>query len=711
MVNLLWNTRKWLVLIMCLITPQMAQAVQSKYALLVGVTDYPSLSDDLQLDGPVNDIRAISKMLKQKGFESSNIQIYAELIKGAKSPTKKHIMDGLASLAKKTNDNSFVYLQFSGHGSQQPAPKNSDEADGRDEIFLPKDIGKWDDALGKVKNAIVDNEVRDAVQKIRNTGASVWVVFDSCHSGTMARGLIKTRNVDPIKGLGIPERRFSLNTNRIISMRGKDNGKDDTMMRGTFSSKSNIQGKMIAFYAAQSTETTPEMKLPRGVNATKQKSYGLFTYALLKALGSSSHISYRQLSERIFQIYSELDWSGSRPLVEGDQDEGVFGETVGKAIRQWALDKDDDGHLTVPAGSMHMLSEGAILAVVSMPTSLDEDALGYLSASEVDDFSSTLAPVIKKGENIDYHAFDLKDFKWGQYARLVDPNLHYELKIFSDMSGTSHTGINAAIERFRKDGIKNVNVHWVDTLEDADLRIMGKNNRVYLLAPGEDIASQNTISAEFSFTEGPHDPQLESWLSSSIASIAKVKNLMTLSMGVGTSFPDVKMKVTVKRKVMVKQKPEFKEINIDGATIPDLKNKDVVRFEVENNASQAMDITILFKDSNYGLTLIFPQSGHSNRIESLGKKTVKLGTIQSKTSLGREGLIVIAVPAKKDSPRSDFAFLAQKSISTVKQKGIGHALIQRSLFETAGFDMPRKRGLDSKEYEFQMRFFQWNTVR
>src|SRR5690606_19996963 len=84
----------------------------------------------------------------------------------------------------------FVYLHLSGHGAQQPERKAGDETDGLDEIFLPVDIQKWADRASGVPNALVDDEIRDALDAIRAKGAFVWVVFDCCHSGTATRAVL-----------------------------------------------------------------------------------------------------------------------------------------------------------------------------------------------------------------------------------------------------------------------------------------------------------------------------------------------------------------------------------------------------------------------------------------------------------------------------------------------------------------------------------------
>lgn len=58
-------------------------------------------------------------------------------------PTRQAILDALHTLSEELQRDDFVYLHFSGHGSQQPQSKGklSRETDGLDEIFLPTDTG------------------------------------------------------------------------------------------------------------------------------------------------------------------------------------------------------------------------------------------------------------------------------------------------------------------------------------------------------------------------------------------------------------------------------------------------------------------------------------------------------------------------------------------------------------------------------------------
>ena len=62
---------------------------------------------------------------------------------GAEAPTLAAIRGAFAALTAEVQPGDFVYLHFSGHGTQAPALDPATELDGLDELFLPVDIGPW----------------------------------------------------------------------------------------------------------------------------------------------------------------------------------------------------------------------------------------------------------------------------------------------------------------------------------------------------------------------------------------------------------------------------------------------------------------------------------------------------------------------------------------------------------------------------------------
>ena len=144
---------------------------RTNHALLVAVTKYPNLKG-ADLVGPNNDIRLVRTFLEEDSpakFEPAHIRVLADGLDGAlESPTHDAITGQLTKLAETVAPGDFVYLHFSGHGTQQPAVDVTQEPDGLDEVFLPADTNRWVDRSKGIPSAFADNEIGDAVQAIRD---------------------------------------------------------------------------------------------------------------------------------------------------------------------------------------------------------------------------------------------------------------------------------------------------------------------------------------------------------------------------------------------------------------------------------------------------------------------------------------------------------------------------------------------------------------
>jgi len=325
------------------------------HALIIGVSRYPSLDEQMQLDGPKYDSELVASYLRKQRprlFMPENIKVLADGVAGGQTPSRDNIEQGMAAIARKAGTGAFVYLHFSGHGSQPPSkPGDPTEPDGRDELFLPADIGAWDDTVGTVKNALVDDEIGRMIGAIRKKGAFVWVVFDSCHSGTVTRSAsigddVRMRKVAP-SALGIPQAALDDADRNVVKTRGK--GAGDELPFVNLSEADGRMGGLVAFYAAQSTEQAPEMRLPQGED--DRKPHGLFTFTLLQTITEHPGISYRRAAQEVLQRYSAMNLDRPTPLFEGDLDARVFGSGAVEEKPQWPLERRN-GEIRIPAGSL-----------------------------------------------------------------------------------------------------------------------------------------------------------------------------------------------------------------------------------------------------------------------------------------------------------------------------------------------------------------------
>jgi metacaspase-1 len=149
----------------------------AKRALLVGINDYkdPNIND---LKGCENDLKSMRKVLMNCfGFEPEDIRVLLN-----DRATKCNIMERIDWLIRTAKSGDYIFLHFSGHGSQI-RDRNGDELeDHLDEIICPYDMD-WGGTY------IVDDELDQA---FRNLPEKVLLeaVFDSCHSGTITKALL-----------------------------------------------------------------------------------------------------------------------------------------------------------------------------------------------------------------------------------------------------------------------------------------------------------------------------------------------------------------------------------------------------------------------------------------------------------------------------------------------------------------------------------------
>ena len=163
--------------------------------------NFPSLG----LDGPANDVILIRQTLKDRfGFQDPDIVTLSEADgqkDPARLPTRSNIEREMVALAKKVIETkeAKVVVYLSGHGTRQPdllrEPADV-KPDGRSEVFLPTDFAGWDKQAKRLKNSVIDFELRNWLKDIRGNGACVWAIVDCCYSGTIARGLAVPRKVD-----------------------------------------------------------------------------------------------------------------------------------------------------------------------------------------------------------------------------------------------------------------------------------------------------------------------------------------------------------------------------------------------------------------------------------------------------------------------------------------------------------------------------------
>ena len=302
-----------------------------------------------------NDARLLYEVLIQRGFDRADIRVLADGIGSgdpdgievAGQPTRQAIVDAFGLLAAASGPGDEVFIAMSGHGTQQPARDRRSEPDGLDELFLPIDVGRWDASVDSIDNAIIDDEIGQFLDRIRRTGASVWLALDSCHSGTGTRAAedqdVRRRAVSP-ESLGVPTARLQAAPAAEAPAQAADLGTDTGL---------------VAFFAAQSDESALELALP--ANQPGAQKHGLLSYYIAQALARGRPGSYLDLAQSVRAGYDEV--GGARrgfptPLFEGDLVAPILGGDAAGPGR-WPARLLDAGRARIDAGQVHGLAAGA----------------------------------------------------------------------------------------------------------------------------------------------------------------------------------------------------------------------------------------------------------------------------------------------------------------------------------------------------------------
>jgi len=606
---------------------------RTNYAVVVGVTEYPQLPRSTWLVGPRNDALLVRDYLLERSpvpFEPANVAILADSVEGGREPTLAAIVETLDGMAQKAEPGDFLYLQFSGHGFQQTAADPATETDGLDEIFLPKDTGRWVDRTKGMPNVLVDDAVGAAIERIRDKGAFVWVVFDSCHSGTATRAApgddVQERKIDP-EMVGMPaEILHEGGATRDLLVR------EAPVETGATSAASTRKGGMVAFFAAQTNETTPEMPLPKGAEGAAK--YGLFTHTIFSRLSENPSVTYRQLAEGVLQQYAAINRTSTTPLFEGDLDVPVFGLEMEEFIPQWPVKVAGSG-VTIAGGLLNGLVPGTRLAVMEKAGDTIDRAIGFLEVKSADNFTSRLVmapppqePEAPAGEAAlapagpaapeatSLRVKTLADIPAGAYARLVETSFDFTLTVARPAPSGTHPErvamVNAMLDALAADDTQPMRIALVEPGAAADLRL-AVMAEAELPDAGLGAGTLPTLwflpeSGELSLAEGRRPPSITmesddvgaigEAIGQYLLRIYRAANLARIGQGSDYGPQEVDITFTLRRQ------GTGEEVPIETTNLSVGQPGDRVHVRAVNNSGAAVDINVLYIGSDYSITFM-----------------------------------------------------------------------------------------------------------
>ena len=325
-----------------------AQAGPHKHAILVGVSEYGTLNDATFADwGPRNSVLLWRQLLMKRGFD--DIQVLTDGLKehltvsyipdldngitqaipNAILPTRANVEAAFRKLEttlahEPDASKDEVLIVLIGHGSTQPAAAgDTDQPDGRDQVFLVRDTAIALDRSHYV-NALVDKDVKPHLQALAAHAGTVWFVFDQCFAASMTYA--------SSRGYHLPERSTQIFGNLSYGTHPADKPKpgpapletkDFAVMHGRPAGALHWPTNYLAFYAVSLKEEASTLQRDAGplskVLRSSTPGFTALSYFTVHTLLARPNASFRQILVDVRQGYSTFGaLKDMKPLVEGD---------------------------------------------------------------------------------------------------------------------------------------------------------------------------------------------------------------------------------------------------------------------------------------------------------------------------------------------------------------------------------------------------------
>ncbi len=593
----------------CFLVTGTAASAETR-ALLVGVSGY---TFGRPLTGPPNDIALMHSVLLGRGVAADNITVLADKLpdwasglKVSGLPTRALIMAELEQLVERARPADVIHIQFSGHGSQQPEPPGrSQEPDQLDEIFLPLDVGPWEAAQASVQNAIIDDEIADVVRRIRQKGAFVWIIFDSCHSATMTRGAgendVATRSVDPSL-LGVPARvgtRSSEGAGRLIGRDAEFDG--------------DLAGGFVAFFASQPDQQAKEFLHPTDLLAAERRQHGALTYNLATAMLQHPGATYRELAVAVLAGYDRSRQTMPTPYFEGELDRPALGAGSENSGRQLLAEQIAGERWELSGGLLHGLAVGSELSF-RLPSEL---------------FAAPVATGIVETVELSRAVVTIR----------ADPGTFLPRRLLGEIRSTVVSTRTTIAEPFSADGNEEEQSHARAALgrilatpsardgvalemaapsQPADLRLRIEAGRIWILNEAGDWPrhqSSRRAQTTPSVRIGDTAEVTARNLGSAIASITRARNLVRIASHLSAARDSTLLvssyvlrdeqsnsstqPVTDRRDcppLTARDTVPAQSIGVAAIETPRIHHCDVVYLSVQNQGEHPMDLTVLHVD-------------------------------------------------------------------------------------------------------------------
>ncbi len=358
-----------------------ANAENTKRALIIAVGDYDKAATGWSPISSANDVPLVRDALVSQGFKADNIAVLQD-----EKATKKAVIEYLNTLVKETQPGDVVVIHYSGHG-QQITDNNNDEVDGYDEALIPVDAkARFTKGVYEGENHIRDDEMGELLNKIRKragTKGSVLLIMDSCHSGTSSRGLAKTRGTQETFDTA-PANQSAAKEEGTFGLETKD---DENL------------APLICFYGASAHELNYETTDANG------NGVGSLSLAFSDAFANAKPTqTYKELFDQVRNKMAVLAPKQS-PQAEGDLNLAILGgEITGKKMYYNVTNVYNKKSVAINGGNLMGVYENSEVAFYALGDETTEDKIIATGKVVFSDAVTADIELTNTAENIDLKA-------------------------------------------------------------------------------------------------------------------------------------------------------------------------------------------------------------------------------------------------------------------------------------------------------------------
>ena len=304
------------------------------------------------LRGSVNDAEAMIALLPRFGFKPENIHLLCDRTSMDSGDHKlceaEATREGILTAIRKylidpSREGDVAFFYYAGHGSQMKNSKGR-ERDGYDESIVPAD---------SIKGAldIRDKEFSRLFNQVVDRKAALTAIYDSCHSGSIARG-VTLRTEPPLEiDAADPGEPLLDETGKpvIDGKTGEPKLREPPEQRGA-----------LVISAAQDVEGAAEREDDQG------NPHGVFTTALLQVLRTTAvnAPAIAVFDEAVAKMH--YDRASQEPVLAATpqrKELSLFGSEAGALAGKILLvvrnDRTEDGLIELSGGLVLGLGEGS----------------------------------------------------------------------------------------------------------------------------------------------------------------------------------------------------------------------------------------------------------------------------------------------------------------------------------------------------------------